>query len=211
MVGAGLATPDGGGEMGALTDATTIVRGGMPVGFTRDDIVIRGDHFGVTYRYIATCMEASGAVLDRCGSSTDHAVVLASWDGMLQMSGLGGEIHRDGMWNLTGVRSPMAIATGTSWLLRNDGHFAADPWVTYRVTDSQDLMMFVDMASGGMMGGGMKIALDVDRTADADHGPQHWSHEVAVDATFADHTLVLTLDGTHGYVVDLATGTVTPR
>ena len=207
MVGAGLATPDGGGEVGALTDATTLARGGLPAGFTQIASVVQGSHLGMTYRYIAICMAASGVVLDRCGPSTDHAVVLASWSGMLQLPELGGRMRRDGIWHLTAVGSPMAMVTGTSWLSRQDGSFVDQPTVTYRLTDSKDAMMFVDMASGEMVGGGMKIDLVVDRSEVADHGTQHWSYDVAVDASFApDQTVALTLDASHDFVVDLATG-----
>jgi hypothetical protein len=204
IVAGSLATPSGGGDVGALADSSALARGILPPGGTRDDIgFVHATHFGLTYRYLVTCNDARGARLAQCGDATDSADVLASWGGMLQMPSFTGRIARDGAWTIVAVNSTMAMATGRTWLYEST--VKMDSSVIHTASDRRDLMMFVDMATRNLMGGRMQISVELGG-ADDDARP------ISVAASFApDRRAVITLDGTHEYTVDLDSGEIMTR
>lgn len=195
IAGAHLATPDRGGEVGALADAITIAQGGLPKGFTFDaNGLVRGEHAGVSYRYFLTPEDATSAI------------VVASWSGRLEMPGFTTSLRRQVSWHLHDVTSAMGSASGTSSLMDQRAVF---PDRTYAVTDAQDMLLFVDMASHDMMAGGLRATLAV--TTDPDEA---WAatRDVVAEVTFGEGpTARLVLDDDFVYDVDLANGAITRR
>jgi len=203
IVGAHLATPDRGGEVGALADAVTIARGAMPKGFTYDMTgLVTGHHGGLEYRYFVMCSDAA----DRptmCGPASASALVVASTSGTLAMPDLTTTLRRQTTWHLADLASAMGSAAGTSSLMEQraelDGH-------SYAVTDDQEMLLFVDMASHDMMAGGLRANLSVV----IDPGDAWEARpEIVAEVAFAPaRTATLLLDGLH-YEVDLTSGGIT--
>jgi len=200
IVGAGIATPDRGGDLGAITDSLTIARGDLPKGFfLNNDGSVTGTRGGIDYRYNVICLDVWGADLSACDPPASTAIVQARWTGQLDMAAFDGPMTRQGVWWLTHLNGPMGQAAGTTTLTAQSATFE-DPHRTYWVQDDQDLLMFADMASLDMMGGTVTSTIAVT-TADADY-------IVAAELTLespANATLYL---DDRDYTVDLDTGAV---
>lgn len=120
-VGGTIATPDAGGETGALADALAIACGRLPRGFVEraisgDDGEVIGYHDGLRYTYLVRCEDARAARM-ACSPQTFRAVALVEWQG------------RVAAWTLEHLQGPVASATGDGAL----GHEAflldkAVPW-----------------------------------------------------------------------------------
>lgn len=175
LVGESIATPDAGGEVGALADAVTLARGGLPDGFSRAGDIVTGDHDGVRYTYVVTCEDAHGARTP-CSPVAFRAVALAVWPG------------RSGTWTLEHLQGATASATGASELDHED----------YATLDQRQEAFLLDLDSLRPAHG--TVALDLV----ADDIPV--TGAVYLDGS--DQALI-TLDG-NTFVVDLATGEVTP-
>ena len=205
IVGAHLATPDRGGELGALADTVAISRGVMPKGFTYDTSgLITGHHGGLEYRYFVTCSDAA----DRptmCGTASASALAVASWSGTLVMPDLTTTLRRQTTWHLADLASSMGSAAGNSSLMDQRAELDGR---SYAITDDQDMLLFVDMASHDMMAGSLRANLAV--TIDPGE-PWEARRDLTAEVTFAaTHTATLVLDD-EVYDVDLGTGAVTRR
>jgi hypothetical protein len=205
IVGAGLATPDGGGDLGAIADTTMLARGIVPDGFTSDGLVAQGKRWGVTYRYTVMCSDEFAKPLARCDWRTDRALVLASRSGELAMPDFTARLRDQGTWNITSVGSPIAFVSGSVATMSQEVDFLDR---TYFVTDTGELKAFVDMARQDMMGGTIARRLEVERYDD--DGDWWRSFTIAAEVTIlSPGTASLALDVDHLYEVDLATGEVT--
>jgi hypothetical protein len=118
-VGGTIATPDAGGETGALADALAIARGHLPRGFVDRavrDGEITGYHDGLRYTYLVRCEDVRATRM-ACSPQTFRAVALVEWQG------------RVAAWTLEHLQGPVASATGDGAL----GHeaFLLDPTVPW--------------------------------------------------------------------------------
>jgi hypothetical protein len=206
IAGAQLATPERGGEVGALADSVTIARGDLPKGFNYDTSgLITGFHAGVAYRYYVMCTEGTDRAA-MCGPEATHALAIATWEGTLVLPSFTTTIRRQATWRLANLGGAMGTASGSSTLLEAQA-VVGDR--SYAVTDQQDMLLFVDMASHDMMAGSMRTELVVTTDPDDDWGHEH---DVTADVTFTGPgSALLVLDDDFSYAVDLATGAVTRR
>jgi len=201
IVGSGIATPDRGGDLGAVSDSLLIARGDLPKGFLlAGDGSVTGSRGGIEYRYQVMCISTWDSSFAACDPPASSAVVQARWTGELSMSRFTGPMTRQGVWWLTHLDSPMGVVSGTSTLTAQMATFA-EPERSYWVTDDQDLLMFAEMSSMSMMGGSVSSAIDV-RTEGATYLV---TAELQLDA---GPRATLTLDD-RTYTVDLDTGGVT--
>jgi hypothetical protein len=120
-VGGTIATPDAGGETGALADALAIACGHLPRGFVERSVYgidseVLGSHDGLRYTYLVRCEDVRAARM-ACSPATFRAVVLVEWQG------------RVAAWTLEHLQGPVASATGDGVL----GHeaFLLDPTVPW--------------------------------------------------------------------------------
>jgi len=107
ILGASVATPDAGGETGALADSAILARGGLPVGFTDADGVVTGMHDGIRYTYMVFCQDMAGAATT-CSPVTGKAFAIAEWSSPTQ--------KRAGLWTLEHLQGSTASVTGRSAL-----------------------------------------------------------------------------------------------
>jgi hypothetical protein len=180
LVAESLATPDAGGETGALADATLIARGGLPAGFDADNGVVTGYHDAIRYTYLVFCQDAQGAHV-ACSRSTFRAFAIAEWDG------------RTGMWTLEHLQGDTASITGASDITH----------LSYALTDERHEAFLLDLASYRPTHGRIALDLSVLVTGEDTVGV---TGTVDLDGS---NQAVLLLDG-NGFSVDLTTGAVKP-
>ena len=76
----------GGGELGAMLDASALVRGEMPADLAPDDDgTVRGQRAGFSFRYELACRDDHN-VPRACDGRTDNADVDATWSAVLASS-----------------------------------------------------------------------------------------------------------------------------
>ncbi|HSD91320.1 MAG TPA: hypothetical protein VLB44_27540 [Kofleriaceae bacterium] len=118
IVGAQLATPGGGGELTALTDATLIAHGAFKGG------TVSVMHDGITYQYQVRCFDDLSRLPSRCGGFVDRAEVSVLWGGAVNMPRFDAATTARATWQIRGLRGDHAWVTGTSmsWF---DARFAS--------------------------------------------------------------------------------------
>jgi len=183
LVGTTIATPDGGGTVGAVADSLALAFGVMPAGFTDEPGLTSGMHGSIEHRYIMmVCRDRELRVLPTCTTETDSAVLASAWTGE--------HVQRSGMWSITNLQFWRPAIDGTSELaLSGNGY-------EITATETENLL-----APRHMIGGTLHLDLEVT------HGVDHAT--MAADVYFDDtmRSAALLLDG-HEYRVDLATGGV---
>ncbi len=185
VIGRSIATPDAGGEVGALADALMIARGGLPVGFDPGDGFVTGAHDGIRYTYAVFCQDASGATMT-CSPATYRAYAFAQWDSPA--------LHRTGMWQLEHLQGAMATATGASSLSHDSDGFT--------ITDLRHETLGVDLGSYAPVEGTIEASLRV--TTDGEPVTVHAS------ITFTGARMALVIIDGNTYWLDPTTGTTTP-
>jgi hypothetical protein len=145
MLGTSIATPDAGGETGALMDAAILARGGLPVGFLDEDSVITGMHDGIQYTYVVSCRDLAGASMT-CSPATGTAVALVEWSSPTQ--------KRAGMWTLAHLQGATASVTGRSGLTHTSD--AMD------VYENRDEAFLLDLGTYEPRHGQIALQLDID-------------------------------------------------
>lgn len=91
----------GGGEAGAMGDATTVAsEGNAELIDDSGEIVV---HAGLSYEYRADCFDAAGAEQESCGDITDSANASVSWSGTLGPR-YDATIMRVGEWSISGLQ-----------------------------------------------------------------------------------------------------------
>jgi hypothetical protein len=198
IVGASIATPDGGGDLGAISDSVAIARGHVPAGFVLDRVgVAHGTHFGVPYRYWIGCSDPMFA-----GLPCDNAIAVAEWGGTLTMGGFTGDFARRGTWRMSNVFSDSPMVSGTLTLREQTADMVDGP--IYTLEGGGDLLMFVFADGYDMMAGGVEATYAVT-------GPDG-AFDLAVSVSLAGPRVAsFVLDDTYTYDVDLATGEITAR
>ncbi len=207
VVGASVATPDRGGDLGAITDSLSIARGDLPKNFVlASDGSVVGTRGGIEYTYRVMCLSPweSYPAFAACDPPASSAVVQARWTGQLAMGAFDGTMTREGVWRLDYLSSPMGIAKGGTQLIAQQATFSTDRAFdhrTYWITDDQELQMFAEMSSQTMMAGNVTSNVNVT-TDDGDYYVTSYLEITSFP------TAKLTLDE-YEYTVDLDTGEVT--
>jgi hypothetical protein len=210
-LGALVATPSGGGEVGSFFEAESLARGVTPTGLTLDGQgSYSGVNGGLTYTYSVSCTDASGNTLPQCGPTTNDAVVSVSWSGTATTSDFSATVSRSGKWTLSGIQSGTATFGGSGSFTYSAQFTSveASANLSFMATASYQNVTF-DETSPRVTGG--TIDYTVDASASASDGSASDSGSFTIDAvvTFgAEGSASLTLDGSQTYTVS-ATGTVT--
>jgi hypothetical protein len=189
IVGTGLFTRDGGGELGAIADSAMLAQDLMPAGFERSGFVVQGQHGDVTHRYGVVCLDAGGLAVPSCGPSTDRALVVASWIGPLETASHRGTLRRGGFWTIRDPRNPTALVAGTTWLEYDAG--------TYQLEDDAEMLVAVGDGYHVVSSGAMHAAITL---RDGDAPPQSIDGDIAITHRIA----TITLDGVHTTEVDVS-------
>jgi hypothetical protein len=205
----------GGGEILAMTDAVSIARGRLPLGFLRlGDGRCHGNRMGVEHTFTATCKDAAGTVQEQCDKTTDSATVELTLTGSFETSNVTASVDRQAAWTITGLQSETATFGGTSSLslettmtsVFHEGvtsSFTFDADASYDAiqiaTEERDIIggsASLDVTAHRVVTGTEMGAKDVDRT-----------FEIHAVITFnADQTATLVLDGTQTFTIDLDSG-----
>lgn len=110
-----LAPGDGGGLVSAYADAALLALGGMPPGMERyEDTMVVGRRGGAELSYMVFCRDAADAPMT-CGSTTDHASILASYRSHVEADGVHVRVVHQAMWTLANVsgKNTMLLGEGT--------------------------------------------------------------------------------------------------
>lgn len=197
LIGATVATSDGGATSGAVTDSLLLARGEMPAGFTLDNGMAYGDHGALHHEYVMIeCRDASGAILKPCNQLTDLATVVARWSGILEGPDFSVQTDRQGKWTITGLQRAMPAITGTSKLRS----LAVVDGLMYHLDASEtEAMLTPTTWRGGALHFDLDIAVAMEPATPA-----------TADLQFDDGmaTALLVLDGEFRYRIDLATGAI---
>ena len=105
----------GGGELGAMLDASALVRGELPAGHENRDGTVFGQRGGFTYRYETACRDDHNVAI-ACGARTDNADVDATWSSVLANDAYVSVASREGAWIFNDI-------TAERMRLDGDGHF----------------------------------------------------------------------------------------
>jgi hypothetical protein len=197
LVGATVATSDGGATTGALTDSLLLARGEMPAGFVLENGMAYGNHGALRHEYVMVeCRDHNGTVLKPCNQLSDASTLVGRWTGLLERADFAVQSDRQGMWTIADLQSSMPSITGSSKL-----HSAGIVnGLAYRLDASETESMLTPTA---WLGGTVHLELDVAVATEP-------SSPISADVTFdgAVTTAWLVLDGEHMYRIDLASGTV---
>jgi hypothetical protein len=188
IMGAGLVTPDGGGELGAVADAALLAQDQMPPGFERSGFVVQGQRGDVTHRYGVVCIDAAGLAMSTCGPSAARALVLASWTGPFETPTHRGTLRRGGSWTISDPWNPTSLVAGTTWLEYDAG--------TYQLEDTREMLMTLGEGYHVVSAGGIHAALIV-RDGDAP------AQEIDGDIAITHRIATITLDGIYTSEVDV--------
>ena len=204
-VAAGLGTliadGDDGGDVGAMAEAVLLARGEVPAGLSRTATgSYEGEHGGLRYEYMLTCVDASGVELTACGPQTDGGRLVLAWDGNLDTPRFTGVVQRTGDWTLTGLSGETAEFNGqgtfdvdAEWLFLGAMH-------SYRFQyDAQYTGVTWRMADGVPVAGTARwdVQAEKTRTRGARTAERSWQIEAIV--TFDNGTATLMLDGSREY------------
>jgi len=193
LVGATIATPEGGATLGAVDDSRVLALGGMPAGFVAQPGSIYGNHGTLEHRYmIVQCRDRENVSIT-CSSLTRMATLVVTWSGTVQIDDVSIASSRQGMWTLANLDFWLPTVTGSSYL-QVDGTVGDR---TYAITATETESMLVP---NGMMGGTVRLELAVTRA----QASAEMLAEIAFDETRRSASLVL--DGNEAYRIDLATG-----
>jgi hypothetical protein len=212
-LGSVTATESGGGEVGSLIDASVIATGSAADGIAlHASGSFSGNRLGLTYDYDVSCADISGAPLLPCTSASDSADVTVKWSGELATAALNATVSRAGELALKDIQSGTVSISGHS-SLQLDARFDAplrDATRTYHLSyeaEFQDLR--VQRTPARMLGGSIRYALEVERTASNRARESSANFEIEAELVFgADGSAQLTLDGSRHYSIDPHTGVV---
>lgn len=188
---AGLTAPAGGagGELDAFADAALIARDQLPPGFKRHNSgLVEGKHGDVVHRYFVVCVDGTGFAVEPCGTTTERALVFASWIGPVDTALHEGTLRRGGYWTIADPWRPTAMITGNTWLDYDAG--------AYQLADDREIMLVMHMDRQVVTGGGMTAAITLRDGTDAPPVDIHG------DLELTSRTATITLDGLHTTAVD---------
>jgi hypothetical protein len=208
-----VATTDGGGEVGSLSDSVDLAEGVMPSGVSCNTSGnFAANRLGLDYQYQLRCKNAAGATLAACGRPAETADAKVDWSGYLGLPDFSASLQRQTDWSLSGIPSDTVRFAG-------DGTFAFDSefrsafrpvWVNYSLDytagyDSVAMQKSVHRAVGGVI----HYTITARRRALRDEKTVEATFDMTADLTFgAPEMATLVLDDTHAYTVNTTSGVV---
>jgi len=103
------------GDVLVFSDAVSIARGHLPLGFLHEgDGHFRGSRMGVGHDFTVACKDAAGMAQTACNDKTDSATVTVKLTGSLQTPSFSSSIDREGNFTLTGLQGATATFNGDS-------------------------------------------------------------------------------------------------
>ncbi|MEY4576016.1 MAG: hypothetical protein RL701_719 [Pseudomonadota bacterium] len=202
------------GDIGAMFDATTVALGaseGLTFGANAQG-AYSGNSFGLNYTYKGTCHDAAGALLAKCGSSTDDATIAVDWDGELSVLGLTASVERNGSWQLKNIQSSPVELSGTSefTLEASLQSLFRNATRTYHLTyEAEYAGVELDRVARRIQAGTVHYSIDAERTvATARRESEANFHMDGVLTFTGDGKATLTLDKSFTYKIDPAKTTV---
>jgi hypothetical protein len=212
-LGSVVVTSGGGGEVGSFADAADLSVGLLPLGVTLSaNGAFAGNRVGLNYDYKLTCTSASGAKLPACDSTTDTAAVSVDWSGNLVVPNFSASVMRQGDWSLSGLQTDTAAFAGTS-TFSFDAQFQSafrPAMVAFHLDyDAQYSGIVMERLLHHVTGGAIHYSVKAERTATNDTKVANAMLDMTADLTFSTAgAATLTLDGSHTYSVDTASGQV---
>lgn len=191
-----LAPGDGGGLVSAYADAALLALGGMPPGMERyEDTMVVGRRGGAELSYMVFCRDVTNATMT-CGSTTDHADILASYRSHVEADGVHARVVHHAMWALDNLQGKNAMLVGESTL---EIEATVDD-IEYLVTATPDTVVLLG-AEGWMR------ALAGETTAVLEGTRDGVALDAVVDVVYDDdwRSAALAVDE-DGYRLDLQTG-----
>lgn len=211
ITGITIATPGGGGDVGAAADSARLARGAMPAGFSIDAQtgMAVGMHGQVPYMYMVFCSDAQGAHMDHCGPGAVTSTIIAAWQGNIVQNGFAGSIERQGTWTMTMA----GMMGGEAATIAGESTFAVDVvastgFVHHHMTSTERVDLRVDAISGSIASGTISSRFDGTRSDDGMHGMQSWDYGGEAEATFGEMAQASLVVAGRVYLVDLTTGAV---
>jgi hypothetical protein len=212
-LGVAVATGNGGGDVGSLSDSVDIAVGLPPLDVTLKAAgEFTGIRAGVSYDYKLECKNTAGATLDACNVETDDAAAQVTWSGDLALPNFAASVDRQGQWQLSNLKSGTAVFSG-SGDLTFDAKFQSsfrNVERNYHLSYSADYVdVKVQVLPRLVVGGTIHYAVDAERIASSNAGDSSAKFSMDADVVFgADGGATLTLDATHRYNVNATTGVV---
>jgi hypothetical protein len=200
-----------GGDVGAMSDSADVSLGATTAAVHVDASgKYVGSHIGLSYEYTATCTDAAGGKLAKCGSTTDDSTIKVAWSGDLALPSVTAAVQREGTWKLSNIQSGTVSISG-------DGEFTLDAKLdslfrnvsrTYHVGYSAEYAdVEFDLATRHAESGSVSYVIDAERTASGARGDSDAKfHMNGVLAFNADGSATLTLDHSFSYRIDTVTG-----
>ena len=198
------------GELRAMIDVSLLAEGVVPSDLTylgADGTFThhaRGARGGVTFDYFYHCNDDADVIVASCGGNDNHAHVAVQWAGDASSETMAMEaIAREGDWTVRDMRADKPRVGGDgeiSFVARS-----SDSSYNLSYTATFDRVRFLpgsDMPASG----GITFAIAAERT----RNDVIRTFAVNAGLVFAGATTAtLVLDGTHQYMLDLATGVTT--
>lgn len=208
--GVSLLVSDGaeGGDVGSMNDSIDLALAQPPAGFSLEGSgTYEGDRGALQYEYSIEC---DGG--DVCSSETDSAAIQVEWSGELQAPRWNVSVNRTGSWTLDDLQSGTARFNGEG-TFSLESHFEAAEREASRsylfdyAASYSDVL--IDMEAREAVGGTATFDIYAARSASNDFRDLEAEFDVHAELTFnGDGTATLVLDGSHSYVLSLASGTV---
>lgn len=194
---------------GLATASIDVASGAPPQWLGEIDVgLYAGELFGLTIDVDVACVDAGGAAMDACDSSSAGAALSADVDGELSLLGWTGSVGISASWELGGLQEHEIQLEGSA-AIELSSEF--EDWLqpvthTASLTISAELAASVRRSDARVVSGSGQLAIVYVRTR-SDEGPLG-RFEFTVDATLEDGRSSLTIGGLE-FRIDLATGSAT--
>ncbi len=208
-----VATTDGGGEVGSLSDSADLAEGVMPSGVSSETSGdFAANRLGLDYQYQLRCKDAAGAALAACGRPAETAEARVDWSGYLGLPAFSASLKRQADWSLSGIPTDTVRFAG-------DGTFAFDSqfrsafrpvWVNYSLdyTAGYDSVA-MQKSMHRPVGGAIHYVITARRMALRDETTVEATFDMTAELTFGSPEMAtLVLDGAHAYTVNTTSGVV---
>jgi len=212
-LGAVVATDNQGGEIGSISDATSIAIGAPRFGLVVDlSGRFHGQRGQLSYAYSAQCSAVDGMAMEFCNATTDSAHLSVAWSGDLMTPQLDAAISHNGDLQLTDLQQPTVHVNGggsfefdatfTSLFRNVERSYHLSYVVTY--TD-----IAVARAPIQVTGGNIHYVIDAERMLTTERRETAAKFNMDASLVFdGSGSARLTLDESHRYTIDPASGAV---
>lgn len=198
------------GDGAALTVATQLVTGVVPIGLRLDGAGrFSGDHVGLSYDYDVQCRTVLLEPVP-CGALADAAVVDATWRGRLELPRWQASASHTGTWNLAGLRGDVTTVDGDARFVLGATFASASAQNTktldLRYDASYDGVQ-IDNDTHALVGGAVHYAIDMTTTHTTPGHDDRTHHAIDAVVTFTGGgAATLVLDGDRRFTIDLYAG-----